>query len=153
MTREEQLVRLLVRETIKEQIQLDEFPIGNFKMPKLNFGNQSQSQTQTRTPAEAKTQLDNHLSGNTSINNPKHIETLISQLSPQDQKNYKAKLAPKPAQKEPEHTTSTQPTNHLDNDPWSSDLGVRRATAATTRTGNFPIQRNESIQKKKNKRR
>jgi len=129
MTREEQLVRLLVRETIKEQIQLDEFQLGNFKMPKLNFGNQSQ--TQNRSPAEAKTQLDNHLSGNTPINNPKHIETLISQLSPQDQKNYKAKLAPKPAQKEPEHTTSTQPTTQ----PLSKRTEWRKELAGSYEDG------------------
>ena len=85
MTREEQLVRLLVRETIKRE--LNEFQLGNFKMPNIGMG------TKKEDPAvsAAKKTLDAHFAG-TFKKDDTTVNSLISKLSPEDQKNYKAKL-------------------------------------------------------------
>jgi len=85
MTREEQLVRLLVRETIKRE--LNEFQLGNFKMPNIGMG------TKKEDPAvsAAKKTLDAHFAG-TFKKDDATVNSLISKLSPEDQKNYKAKL-------------------------------------------------------------
>ena len=88
MTRQEQLVRMLVREAIREELELNEFQMGNFKMPNIGIG------TKKEDPAvsAAKKTLDAHFAG-TFKKDDATVNNLITKLSPEDQKNYKTKLA------------------------------------------------------------
>lgn len=98
---DEELIRALVRETIKEELELNEF-----------FGNFMKSEPK-EDPAitAAKKTLDAHFSG-VMKKDDSIVNNLISKLSPEDQKNYKAKLAssrkPQPTHQEPETATQLQ---------------------------------------------
>ena len=85
MTREEELIRLLVRESIKEELELNEIFTG--------FGDKLKGAIQGLNPkiSGIKRQLDAHFSGKM----PKDdsiIRSMIQQLPAEDQKVYNAKL-------------------------------------------------------------
>jgi len=91
MTREEELIRLLVRESIKEELELNELLGMNL------FGKKDQTEVVpgtelNLTPQQAKTQLDNHLSGKIKINDPnrlKKVQDIVNKNFPQPKQTPK----------------------------------------------------------------
>lgn len=126
MTREEELIRLLVRESIKEDLELNEL-LGNLfnKAPQ-------QTQSNELTPQAAKMQLDNHNSGKVKINDPqrlKKIQDIVNknfpqQNSQQSQKDSAFGIA---------RTNYRQQNAHLEDDIWGRAAESKKRRKAALR--------------------
>ena len=114
MTRNEQLIRMLVRETI--QAELNEFSFTDLKMPK--FGSNVNKKPTAQEAMNAKTQLDNHFIKQTPKLSPdmlKKVEQIYS--------NFYGKPYPKPVQStQSAQTPINKPKQKSDPyvDPWST---------------------------------
>lgn len=108
MNRSEQLLRALIKEAIKQE--LNEFQVGNFKLPKINIpGISNKNSKETPEQSAAKKTLDGHFSGNPSFKkDDNQIKNLISKLSSEDQKVYNSKLNQKPQTTNQTHTNNNQ---------------------------------------------
>lgn len=130
MTREEELIRLLVRESIKEELELNELLGINL------FGKKDQAEIipgteLSLTPQQAKIQLDNHNSGKVPIYNPdrlKKIQDMVNKNFPQPKQapkqNYNAFDDDREANNHSAKMKSAE-------DPWSHE----KVPAPVARTG------------------
>lgn len=121
---DEQLIRLLIKETIKAE--LNEF-----------WGNSKEDAAVTA----AKKMLDAHFSGIGKKYDDSVVNNLISKLSPEDQKVYKAKLSPKPQQQTQQkdsafgiaRTNWRQQNAHAQDDIWGNVAESKKRRKAALR--------------------
>lgn len=76
MTRNEQLIRMLVRETI--QAELNEFSFADFKLPKI--GSNVNKKSTAQEAMNAKTQLDNHYKVQKPLSLPPEMLKKVEQI-------------------------------------------------------------------------
>lgn len=104
---EEKLLRKVIRESIKNQQNINEFNIGNFFNSKKTSDNAVEA---------AKKILDGHLSGKFE-KSPEILKKAYSKLSPEDQKSYSAKFKNNKNKDSKEEPKQKQ----QEKDPWSDD--------------------------------
>lgn len=123
MTREERLIRLLVRESINE------YSLGNFKLPQINLNKSAPAPSQTPpTGSAAQKYLDAHFSGDPKMKKDNAtVQKLISSLPANLQQTYKDKLK---AQSQPK---SQQNTDHLSDNEYSKNRTQYRQDRAEAR--------------------
>jgi|GEM_PF-4118846 len=112
MTKNEQLIRMLVRETI--QAELNEFSFTDLKLPK--FGSNVNKKPTSQEAMNAKMQLDNHfIKHNPKINSPdmlKKVEQIYS--------NFYGKPYPKSVQSAQTSINSPKQKSDPHVDPWNT---------------------------------